>query len=205
MVLSYYEEIINTRCNTRFIGFITKNGNLLNTGDKHYIYGVDFYIERILSINTQDELEEFCEELFSNYDTNKRILSSREIREPEIYNLLVLQQFLISVISKSKNYIEFLDSIKDFLLRTNDFYVQVLNYDKVERINRTITTSRLDYLKYFYNYLIMDFDILKIQNYRYEANINKLVESSNIIKEDLLEEISLIKTIPYDSRKLYFK
>lgn len=205
MVLSYYEEIINTRCNTRFIGFITKNGNLLNTGDKHYIYGVDFYIERILSINTQDELEEFCEELFSNYDTNKRILSSREIREPEIYNLLVLQQFLISVISKSKNYIEFLDSIKDFLLRTNDFYVQVLNYDKVERINRTITTSRLDYLKYFYNYLIMDFDILKIQNYRYEANINKLVESSNIIKEDLLEEISLIKTISYDSRKLYFK
>lgn len=205
MVLSYYEEIINTRCDTNFIGFITKNGSLLNTGDKHYIYGVDFYIERILSINTQDELEEFCEELFSNYDTNKRILSSREIREPEIYNLLVLQQFLISVISKSKNYIEFLDSIKDFLLRTNDFYVQVLNYDKVERINRTITTSRLDYLKYFYNYLIMDFDILKIQNYRYEANINKLVESSNIIKEDLLEEISLIKTIPYDSRKLYFK
>lgn len=205
MVLSYYEEIINTRCNTRFIGFITKNGNLLNTGDKHYIYGVDFYIERILSINTQDELEEFCEELFSNYEINKRILSSREIREPEIYNLLVLQQFLISVISKSKNYIEFLGSMKDFLLRTNDFYVQVLNYDKVERINRTITTSRLDYLKYFYNYLIMDFDILKIQNYRYEANINKLVESSNIIKEDLLEEISLIKTLPYDSRKLYFK
>lgn len=122
-----------------------------------------------------------------------------------IYNLLVLQQFLISVISKSKNYIEFLDSMKDFLLRTNDFYVQVLNYDKVERINRTITTSRLDYLKYFYNYLIMDFDILKIQNYRYDENINKLVESSNIIKEDLLEEISLIKTLPYDSRKLYFK
>lgn len=205
MVLSYYEEIINTRCNTRFIGFITKNGNLLNTGDKHYIYGVDFYIERILSINTQDELEEFCEELFSNYEINKRILFNREIREPEIYNLLVLQQFLISVISKSKNYIEFLGSMKDFLLRTNDFYVQVLNYDKVERINRTITTSRLDYLKYFYNYLIMDFDILKIQNYRYDENINKLVESSNIIKEDLLEEISLIKTLPYDSRKLYFK
>lgn len=205
MVLSYYEEIINTRCNTRFIGFITKNGNLLNTGDKHYIYGVDFYIERILSINTQDELEEFCEELFSNYEINKRILFNREIGEPEIYNLLVLQQFLISVISKSKNYIEFLGSIKDFLLRTNDFYVQVLNYDKVERINRTITTSRLDYLKYFYNYLIMDFDILKIQNYRYDENINKLVESSNIIKEDLLEEISLIKTLPYDSRKLYFK
>lgn len=205
MVLSYYEEIINTRCNTRFIGFITKNGNLLNTGDKHYIYGVDFYIERILSINTQDELEEFCEELFSNYEINKRILFNREIGEPEIYNLLVLQQFLISVISKSKNYIEFLGSMKDFLLRTNDFYVQVLNYDKVERINRTITTSRLDYLKYFYNYLIMDFDILKIQNYRYDENINKLVESSNIIKEDLLEEISLIKTLPYDSRKLYFK
>ena len=205
MVLSYYEEIINTRCNTRFIGFITKNGNLLNTGDKHYIYGVDFYIERILSINTQDELEEFCEELFSNYEINKRILFNREIGEPEIYNLLVLQQFLISIISKSKNYIEFLGSMKDFLLRTNDFYVQVLNYDKVERINRTITTSRLDYLKYFYNYLIMDFDILKIQNYRYDENINKLVESSNIIKEDLLEEISLIKTLPYDSRKLYFK
>lgn len=205
MVLSYYEEIINTRCNTRFIGFITKNGSLLNTGDKHYIYGVDFYIERILSINTQDELEEFCEELFSNYEINKRILFNREIGEPEIYNLLVLQQFLISIISKSKNYIEFLGSMKDFLLRTNDFYVQVLNYDKVERINRTITTSRLDYLKYFYNYLIMDFDILKIQNYRYDENINKLVESSNIIKEDLLEEISLIKTLPYDSRKLYFK
>lgn len=205
MVLSYYEEIINTRCNTRFIGFITKNGSLLNTGDKHYIYGVDFYIERILSINTQDELEEFCEELFSNYEINKRILFNREIREPEIYNLLVLQRFLISVISKSKNYIEFLGSMKDFLLRTNDFYVQVLNYDKVERINRTITTSRLDYLKYFYNYLIVDFDILKIQNYRYDENINKLVESSNIIKEDLLEEISLIKTLLYDSRKLYFK
>ena len=98
---------------------------------------------------------------------------------------------------------------KDFSM---DYLVQLLNYDKVERLPRTITTSKVTINEPFFNYLIMEFTIVQIPKVAFDETIEDFnyIYPNNFIQFDsekrYEEEIHLIKRyVPLSERPKYFK
>ena len=95
---------------------------------------------------------------------------------------------------------------------TADYVVQLLNFDKIERIPQTITTARIDINERFYNYLLMDFKIQRCPAVVYNDNLGDFCyfrpnEFVVVGKErELEEEIQLIKKyVPLYERPKYFR
>lgn len=94
-----------------------------------------------------------------------------------------------------------------------DFAVQTMDFDKVEsQLKKTITTSKINIYESFFNYLIMDFDIINLPKIIYHEDINKFLQMKDnefittSKEKEFEEEIKLIKKyIPYNERKSYFK
>ncbi len=96
------------------------------------------------------------------------------------------------------------------------FLVQVLDWDKIESspIN-TITTSSSEPHKRFYNYYLMDWNIVVLPKMKYDQEQDLFVPIIRDFNQILLnheedkheEEIQHIKTLKKDltSRKLFFK
>lgn len=95
---------------------------------------------------------------------------------------------------------------------TADYVVQLLNFDKVERLPLTITTSKINIYETFYNYLLMGFNIVKIPGvvYNQERGDFCYYQPSDFIitskEQEFKEEIKLVKRyIPLSERPKYFK
>ena len=110
------------------------------------------------------------------------------------------------------NLTEKLDALKGVDV-IQDFAVQTMNFDKVEsQLKRTITTSKINIYESFFNYLIMDFDIISIPKIIYYEGQNKFLQMTDnefittSKEKDFEEEVKLIKKyVPYNERKRYFK
>ena len=95
---------------------------------------------------------------------------------------------------------------------TADYVVQLLNFDKVERLPLTITTSKINIYETFYNYLLMGFNIVKIPGvvYNQERGDFCYYQPSDFIitskEQEFKDEIKLVKKyIPLSERPKYFK
>ena len=110
------------------------------------------------------------------------------------------------------------DNIKelDHLARIRniqDFVVRTFYFDKIEtQVNRTITTSRININETFFNYLIMEFDVVSIPRIILNKDQNIFMKkiSDNFIEtateKEYEDEIRLIKKyIPFNERYKYFK
>lgn len=95
---------------------------------------------------------------------------------------------------------------------TADYIVQLLNFDKVERVPQTITTARIHINERFYNYLLMDFKVQRCPAVVYNQEAGDFCyyrpnEFVTVGKErELEEEIKLIKKyVPLSDRPKYFR
>lgn len=95
---------------------------------------------------------------------------------------------------------------------TADYVVQLLNFDKVEKLPLTITTARINIYETFYNYLLMGVNIVKIPSVVYNQQLGDFCyyQPSDFIttskEQEFEEEIKLIKKyIPLQERPQYFK
>ncbi len=94
-----------------------------------------------------------------------------------------------------------------------DFAVQTMDFDKVEsQLKKTITTSKLNIYESFFNYLIMDFDVINIPKIIYREDENRFIQMKHnefittSKEKEFEEEIKLIKKyVPYNERKKYFR
>lgn len=94
-----------------------------------------------------------------------------------------------------------------------DFAVQTMDFDKVEsQLRKTITTSKINIYESFFNYLIMDFDVIKIPKIIYREDENRFIQMKHnefittSKEKEFEEEVKLIKKhIPYNERKKYFR
>lgn len=94
-----------------------------------------------------------------------------------------------------------------------DFAVQTMDFDKVEsQLKKTITTSKININEAFFNYLIMDFDVINLPKIIYHENENSFIQMKHndfittSKEKEFEEEVKLIKKyIPYNERRKYFK
>lgn len=105
-----------------------------------------------------------------------------------------------------------LESLKNISF-IQDFAVQTMDFDKVEsQLRKTITTSKINIYESFFNYLIMDFDIINIPKIIYREDENRFIQMKHnefittSKEKELEEEVKLIKKyVPYNERKKYFR
>lgn len=94
-----------------------------------------------------------------------------------------------------------------YKILSKELLVLFLGYSKIETVLRkTITTSVKNPNEVFYNYKLMDFDIIRIPSLIYDKNTNtfRIEETSNYscgLERELESDIELIKKyVPYDQR-----
>ena len=94
-----------------------------------------------------------------------------------------------------------------------DLLVQFVGFDKIESQNpRTITTSKRNIYEEFFNFLLMDYDIVQIPRLVFDKNTQhfRWIYPSSFINagtnRECEEEIQYIKRyVPYEERYRYFK
>ncbi len=133
----------------------------------------------------------------------------------------ILQINYSKLLFKRADYIPFVDDsnlIQNYILWENalnklviDFYVMYIGLDKIESINRkAITTSKKNIYETFFNYFIMDFNIVSIPRIIFDENKNEFYFEKNSfittsIEKEYEKEINLIrKKVKCEDRKNYF-
>lgn len=217
MIIPYYDEIVNIgnkddfdmHYKNKFIGLITPEGKIF----KNNIYGHSYSpAYNMLNSFFNYELNFPQEQLIEKLNKRKELI--KDVSHEDKVFLLVLIDWEINY---AKNYYN-LDSIfmekflKLGLSASADYLVQLLDFDKVERLPKTITTSKISINKAFFNYLIMDYNIVQIPkvlpnpttgDFGY-FNSNEYIEFNE--EKEYEEEIKLIKqNIPLNKRRMYFK
>lgn len=129
----------------------------------------------------------------------------------------LLKKFDTSIIEMFNN--TFMEFSKDPIMHITDpFFMQdlvvlSLGIDKIEtQASNTITTTRLNLNEFYFNYLIMGYNIVKIPAISFDEKLQKFIkveekEYSIATFEDrkYAEEIELIKKkVPYKERPKYF-
>jgi len=100
-----------------------------------------------------------------------------------------------------------------YFLAHQDILVSLIGFDKIETtIPKTISTTKVNINETFFNYLIMDYNIVQLPKlvYNQEHNNFKWIKPNPYIQtsteKEYEEEIKLIKKyIPYSERTQYFK
>lgn len=209
MTLKYDTNFINEK------GFIINNNKKIKCEDKCAINGIDYYVEKIVNTNTQSDLEAlkksttveliYCEKFLEEYIKNKEYLS--DIFTQSIYNNIVIKKHILKILDKSNNTLELLNNIKPLISRIDDYFVQTLNYDKFNGITKNIVTSKQNYSEYFYNYLLMDFNVDVVPKNIYSLDNSSITSYTRIKSYDKYEEEikQIKKTIPREKRCIYFR
>ena len=209
MTLKYDTNFINEK------GFIINNNKKIKCEDKCIIHGIDYYVEKIVNTNTQSDLEAlkksttveliYCEKFLEEYIKNKEYLS--DIFTQSIYNNIVIKKHILKILDKSNNPLELLNNIKPLISRIDDYFVQTLNYDKFNGITKNIVTSKQNYSEYFYNYLLMDFNVDVVPKNIYSLDNSSITSYTRIKSYDKYEEEikQIKKTIPREKRCIYFR
>lgn len=224
MVIPYYENIVNENKHgkfdmyerDKFIGFIMPDGKIFECTSGHGftagLTAMQHFFNCALTYKSQEDCITYMEMLRKR---KKEIMTHKD------------KLFLIPLydwqINYAKNYYN-LDS--EFMKKFNqigwdpmggcvdscDFLVQLLNFDKVERLPKTITTSKVNINEAFFNYLIMDFNIVQIPKVGFDvttSDFNYLYPNEFIQydkEKEFEENIQLIKKyIPLSERPKYFK
>ena len=167
-----------------------------------------FYTKGIYNDNALNLINEYSKIKKDIYDKIFSIgLKSVDINE--------MINNLISKLCAYKNY-GFLDeklkNSKIFKDISNDLLVMMFGYSKIETtISRTITTSVDNIYEEFFNYLLMDFNIVQIPKLMYDEKNNDFIFSFPSLLDigsnrEAKEEISKIKKyVPYEERYLFFR
>ena len=167
-----------------------------------------FYTKGIYNDNALNLINEYSKIKKDIYDKIFSIgLKSADIKE--------MINNLISKLCAYKNYgflNEKLKNSKIFKDISNDLLVMMFGYSKIETtISRTITTSVDNIYEEFFNYLLMDFNIVQIPKLMYDEKNNDFIFSfpSSLdigSNREAKEEISKIKKyVPYEERYLFFR
>lgn len=224
MIIPYYEYIVNENKygnfdmyeRDKFIGFIMPNGKTFASTSGHGfsagITSMEHFFNFALLYKSQEDCITYLEMLKKR---RKDILT----HEDKLF-LIPLYDWQINY---AKNHFsldsEFMREYRKigrdsdgWCIDNCDFLVQLLNFDKVERLPKTITTSKFNINETFFNYLIMDFNIVQIPKVGFDAIIgdfsylypNEFVQFDR--EKEFEENIKLIKKyIPLSERPKYFK
>lgn len=145
-----------------------------------------------------------------DYNYDEFILRVQTMKkESEAIDYMVIDS-IINVIKEQQNYT--LNNL-DFPSFMSDFAVTTIGIDKIEtHKNKTITTTKLNIYESYFNYLLMDYDIVQLPKVVFDKNKNSFekVEQnefslSKLEDEKYKQEIELIKKmVPYKDRSKYF-
>lgn len=106
---------------------------------------------------------------------------------------------------------QLIDLIRDEFMQ--DFAVSTIGFDKIEtQVNNTITTTKINPYEFYFNYLIMGYDIVKLPKIIFDKQNQTFriiaVNDYSIFShydEKYKEEANLIKRkVPYSERYKYF-
>lgn len=214
MIIPFYEEFDNQDKNhgifdlyprDKKFGMITPEGNSFivdQSGHDFYEVGImlQAFMDYRLSFSFEDTIK-YIEE------TKKYILNSKRSNKIILINILdFLRKYDFANSEFMKRYLMIGGEL------SRDYLVQLFNYDYVEKIYKTITTSKKNIYEIFFNYLLMEFNIRQISSVGFNPNINDFgyIEPNCYIEigteREYKEEIELIKKyIPYYERYKYFK
>ena len=178
MSIPYYEEAINDNKNLNenysyrnrkiFTGVILPNGKLFQMKGRLGFAAAGIMIDCVIDYRSFMGKEEMIQHF---KDMRERTVS--RMKHSNRTFLIDVINFMISFIEQ---YYE-LDSLfmREYLTKgreyATDYLVQLLNYDKVERLPRTITTSKVNIYEAFFNYLIMEFTISQIPRVSFDATV----------------------------------
>jgi hypothetical protein len=180
--------------------------------DKYFPVVIDFYNVANEQFYTQPFIDNFKAILLGDIEVRATFINIKK----NISNLVVangikdIEAFGIKI-GEEPSFDIGDENLKILLKDKNDFLVQLVGFDKIEtQVRKTITTSSPDFIERFYNYLIMDWNIVKIPKYVVNHNSKKVEE---LINYELLsrnckleEEVELIKKyIPQNERFKYFR
>lgn len=186
----YYDT--NDHSKTKIIADINYANNVIKTNsltktDKENI--LNYKLNELLK-----DYERISKNNIINYDVEKYL---NNYSQKKNYSSDMKKYLLMLIKSKIQIYEYFkqnIDNIIDYDII--DYMINNMNIDKIEKaLPNTITTSKGNYLTYYYNYIIMDY------------YINKLL-SNDIMDfhiESIADEIKLIKALPLAKRKDYLK
>jgi len=233
MTIPFYPEIINNKNykqpfdmsdDKNFIGFITPEG-LLVGGDEFqagHIANMPItlfdFIEFKASSLTNEELLNYLDE-----QRKKRMCNHKEniIENPEngfdieheLFSFRIFDYFFKYYKQFGHLNSEFMKKYLDFDNQLYaDYAVQLFGYDKVERLPKTIATSRINIHEHFFNYLLMDFTIIQLPTVGFDDSIddfnyiypNPFIQSAS--EQEHEEQLILIKrSIPLNERGIFLK
>ena len=229
MIIPFYEKVVNDNKDMKasyndwdniFIGFLNPNGRIFEAYKNHNIGGLSNSFVPFFSVMPFDCAQE---EIIAGISAEKlRVKSSLEQGK---YDELKAEALLITLDYLGDFYNNFkfpkdkfqeisirnLSQCKSYIRTISDVMVLMLGFDKVERIRRTITTTKPNINEAFFNYILMDFNIYQIPKLVYnEENIFSIQSQNAFIKNGIEreceEEIKIIKKyIPLNERSKYFR
>lgn len=184
-------------------------------------HNANIFVEHICSWDTPGAYNSFALNLInSTYETKKIIYEKMYALISKSPNAHEMIMNLLKVLGKSIK-AELLENADDYITEQyNDVYNSIcpdiltllLGFDKIEnKWTKTITTSKLNINETFFNYLLMDYNIIYKPSLRYDENTNSFIwyNKNSLIdsptEKQYEEKIKEIKRyIPYDKRSDYF-
>ncbi len=148
---------------------------------------------------------------FSKQTTDWQASIIQLLKEVGVYTEFKKQKPTVSDIFGGDLYAErsYWDSM--FFRASWDILVQFIGLDKIEtQLSKTITTSKSNIYKEFFNFLILDYQIVQIPRLIFDNSTGfKWVNPQEFnlgIDKELEDEVRLIKKyVPYNERDKYFK
>lgn len=126
--------------------------------------------------------------------------------------LLPIYDWLYIYLNQYTNFERDFETLRIYFRTCYDLYVQLFNFDKIERLKNTITTSKLNIYETFFNYYLMNFVINTIPKVMFNKETKGLIvlEHSDFIvsgqEREYEEEIQQIKKhVPLNERHRYFR
>jgi hypothetical protein len=233
MTIPFYPEIINNKNykqpfdindEKNFIGFITPEGLLLggNEFQAAHIANMpmtlfDFIEFKASSLTNKELLNYLDEQRKKSLDSHKKKAKKYPLRnfhiEHELFSFRIFDYFFKYYKQFGHLNSEFMKKYLDFDNQLYaDYAVQLFGYDKVERLPKTITTSRINIYEHFFNYLLMDFTIVQLPAVGFDSSIgdfnyiypNPFIQSAS--EQEHEEQLMLIKrSTPLNERGIFLK
>lgn len=119
----------------------------------------------------------------------------------------IILKKLIQILEQESNWELYRITQKSFM---QDFAVQTIGIDKIEtQIPKTITTTKLNPYESYFNYLLMDYNIVQLpkivlEQQRFKKITPKEFSIISHFDEKYKKEVELIKKLPLKEREKYF-
>ena len=139
-------------------------------------------------------------------DYSEKINKLNELKDKYNINVELMKKILIEDNKYGLNNI-----IKTSFMQ--DFAVQSIGFDKIEsQLTKTITTTKLNPYEYYFNYILMDYNIVSLPRIDFNTNTQLFEEVipnsygiTSHIEEEYIKELKLIrKSVPLNNRDKYF-